>query len=517
MSDQSATPSKRKERKGSRLASWWVVPSLLIFSLLVGMWDVSLRVAQKHEHVPDHHRASRDVERLIKDTTALLHAAHQGGSNGSGGGGAEVTLSQSVQSDLKRVQGDQAEAEHALQDLMQKNKFLQAQLDAIKTAKATGTSSEAAAAAAPGVTVTPAITATAGGASGEHDKWLVIGINTVARKGGHDYLIRTLYALARELPADPSDLLYGRVLVLVANVQDQFHEVFFKAKDLFGPGTHAKAVHFQFIDRESFVELPNPHPNSRDQGNPNMPGHAVRKQTRDVVSVMREATKVGRRGKYYLFLEDDMLLCPSGFAAIQYMLHKSALYHPDWLAVKASYGMNGIFLHGKDVQPFSEYLERHQARRPPDHLVVEWFAGETPESKRYKHHGGKGLVRANIGFKYNLFDHIGTSSTLRPADQVTDNVVTPPTKTDLYHHFGSNISPTLNILSQTSFPRCYDRLAEPIVFKVEAFDPRECPHDDIWPCDVGVATTSNHDLIDWSSLHTPFNNKKYISLRGRQH
>ena len=48
-----------------------------------------------------------------------------------------------------------------------------------------------------------------------------------------------------------------------------------------------------------------------------------------------------------------------------------------------------------------------QVRRPPDHLVVEWFAGETPEAAGHK----KG--RANIGFKFNLFDHIGVVSTLR--------------------------------------------------------------------------------------------------------
>ncbi len=50
---------------------------------------------------------------------------------------------------------------------------------------------------------------------------------------------------------------------------------------------------------------------------------------------------------------------------------------------------------------FAGYLTQHQQRRPPDHLVVEWYAGESAESKAYK--GG----RANIGFKYNMFNHIG--------------------------------------------------------------------------------------------------------------
>ena len=73
------------------------------------------------------------------------------------------------------------------------------------------------------------------------------------------------------------------------------------------------------------------------------------------------------------------------------------------------------------------------------------FVGETAESKAYK---GK---RVNIGYRYNLFDHIGKISTLRSE-------------------------------KSGSFPGCYDELLEPTVFQVEAFSPHQCPKDDIWPC-----------------------------------
>jgi hypothetical protein len=50
---------------------------------------------------------------------------------------------------------------------------------------------------------------------------------------------------------------------------------------------------------------------------------------------------------------------------------------------------------------------RRQARRPPDHLVVEYFAGETPEARTLK------AGRPHFGFRYNLCDHLGKQSTLR--------------------------------------------------------------------------------------------------------
>ena len=109
--------------------------------------------------------------------------------------------------------------------------------------------------------------------------------------------------------------------------------------------------------------------------------------------------------------------------------------------------MNGVLMHnGKDLKAFADYLAQHQARRPPDHLVVEWFAGEKPQSARYK----KG--RAHMAFRYNIFDHLGKRSSLR-----------------------STNSP--------AYPICYEPLVEPVLFEVEAFKPKVCANEDIWPCD----------------------------------
>jgi len=197
---------------------------------------------------------------------------------------------------------------------------------------------------------------------------------------------------------------------------------------------------------------------SNDLGNANVPGYLVRRQTRSIAAVIRKNLN---RAQYYMFLEDDMRFCRDGFRAIQYLLDKATRYHGHWLAVRASYGMNGIFLPNDDLAVFASYLIAQQQRRPPDHLVVEWFAGETPEAKRHKQD------RVNVGFKFNLLDHIGVVSTLRSQ-------------------------------KSSSFPRCYEPLLQPTVFEVEAYNPLQCPRDDIWPCRT-ANPDSPQQLVDWAA------------------
>lgn len=59
-------------------------------------------------------------------------------------------------------------------------------------------------------------------------QWLTIGMTTIPRRNGADYLSRTLQTLLEELPLDKTDPLYGHVRVLVMNNRPGNHSVYYK-------------------------------------------------------------------------------------------------------------------------------------------------------------------------------------------------------------------------------------------------------------------------------------------------
>ena len=273
---------------------------------------------------------------------------------------------------------------------------------------------------------------------------IVVGIPTMSRKQNPDYLMRVLESYKQQLSASPSDALWGRIKIVVMNNElNRPHTVYERAKEKFSKTATGRA-HFSFHEKSNpplSHQLPARGAKRKPGG---APSSKQRKQTLDVVHLTRFIANV-YEPQAYMFTEDDFTLCAGGLEALQYLMRKATAYAGDWLSIRFSFGLNGLLLPGKDMNAIADYLERHQHYRPPDHLTVEWFAGETKESAAYKG------ARQHLAFKYNILDHIGAISTLR-----------------------THKAP--------DYPKCWQILGMPTNFQVESFDESSCPHDDVSPC-----------------------------------
>lgn len=298
---------------------------------------------------------------------------------------------------------------------------------------------------------------------------IVLGIPTVPRPKGVNYLEETLQATLPFVGGDVAgDPPRQSVTVLVVNLHGPGHTAFEEARrrhEGVTPGVEFLSVGVDGFDGfGGFVEAVGDglsmdgHPVGNRKS---LPTPKVKKQTRDLAYLLRVAAG---RANTYLFMEDDMRLCEGGLEAIKRILDKAYSYYPDWIAVRASFGMNGIFIQAKDMLPFADFLEVHQNRRPPDHLVVEWFVGETADTLEYK---GE---RPHLSFRYNIFEHLGAISTLR-----------------------GKISP--------KYPSCFEELTTNTLFEVEVFDSTRCPNDDVSPCDVPSSSKADFPNVNWPALN----------------
>jgi hypothetical protein len=290
--------------------------------------------------------------------------------------------------------------------------------------------------------------------------WIVIGIPSVSRKDGLDYLNPALDYIAEQLPDPykrPGELFVDRVKILVlSNSRESAHPAFEKAQKRFNPKVNPIGRYFVFVKNQSPVT----EGLKRDNGSPNVPGARVRQQTLDMASVYEEAAKL----KPWLFflMEDDFRLCPHFFQVLHYALFKVNLVDPNWLMLRISYGLAGGVMHGSDTRAFAKYLRDNVMRRPPDHLLVEWFAGEKPASAAYKG------TRKHFAFRYNLLQHFGTVSSLRAS-------------------------------KQGRYAGCFEALDSGSLFEVEVFKAKECPNEDVWPCPPGQWTEA-HPALDLGGL-----------------
>ena len=146
-----------------------------------------------------------------------------------------------------------------------------------------------------------------------------------------------------------------------------------------------------------------------------------------------------------LLLEDDFEICPNSLLAILYVIQKVTRWNSHWLAIRVSYGLNGIIMKlgaRADVQRLKLWLADHiHTRQPVDHLFYQFCLHEANQVDN---------KRQLFTYRSNLFHHIGSVSNF----QGRRGRYNPP-------------------CHQVS----YDWLQN-----YERFRNEDCPHEDISPC-----------------------------------
>jgi hypothetical protein len=306
--------------------------------------------------------------------------------------------------------------------------------------------------------------------------WLLIGMPSVPRRNDVDYLKMTLSRLADDLPRHDADALLGAVHVVVVNNRPGAHRVFEDARRRFElVGDSA----FEFADGGGYERWPRAYDelmrgaNERKRRGYTRPSPMQQAQTRDVISMLQLVhERYADRYRYFMFMEDDFLVCPHALLALQYAMRKAAANvaggDGDWTGMRCSFGLNGVVVRMRDLRFLIDYMADGLEVRPPDHLVTEWLAKETPAAAAYF-----GERRTIAAFKYNLFHHIGRVSSLR-----------------------KNESP--------AYPECYEQLGPPTLFDVESWTKKKCPNDDVFPCEPGNKRRLHappDGLMPWEQLY----------------
>ena len=186
--------------------------------------------------------------------------------------------------------------------------------------------------------------------------------------------MRTLESIAAELPRSQDHFLFGNILVVVVKANKWNHREYHEVKRMFQDIKFSKRSYFEFVDqpknlsKRSAIKIGNIE--VRDK-----PDFRVRKQSLDIVNVI---LSVANKSQYYMFIEDNIFLCPFAFYHVHHMLSKATdEFNDNWLSIRASFGMNEILLHNSDLKFFSYYLLLHFEDKTPDLLMNEWYMGHT--------------------------------------------------------------------------------------------------------------------------------------------
>ena len=218
--------------------------------------------------------------------------------------------------------------------------------------------------------------ASSGCSEGALPVWLRFAIVSIARRNDADYLLRTIHSILEQLPATANHPVRASTDMVIVNNNDppEQHAAFHAASARF-------AGRAKFVNK-AILDPPLACPGTRRGGSRTAtPKPAVQRQSCDLVAAFRALLSVHPAAVHLILLEDDWLLCPHGLLAINHAIDKAYTYDRRWLALRVSYGFNGVIVPQADLPSLTDHLASHFSRRPPDHLLFEWFSGERPETR----------------------------------------------------------------------------------------------------------------------------------------
>jgi hypothetical protein len=273
--------------------------------------------------------------------------------------------------------------------------------------------------------------------------FLIIGINTVARKTGQnykDYLTIVLQSLISKL-----DLFFAthnekikykkRILVFVQDNTIESHPSFDKQRDI--SNEYYDIIFFKNEKRfeDPFEDDPNHNylsPHNEE------PGHKARQQTCDVISMVRHVM-AHFSFQHFMFMEDDFLTCSDTIPEMLRILDTIASRTKNnYCMIKIAYGMSGVILNRENLDNFITYTEHNIDQLPIDNIIQIYAYHDKDligiNNMKLPFHSCATSKKNSYSVKKILQEHIGSISTFEERNK--ENFRPPFSKCNDKIHFG---------------------------------------------------------------------------------
>lgn len=310
--------------------------------------------------------------------------------------------------------------------------------------------------------------------------WLLIAIPTLRRKA--DYLTRTVHSLVNQLDAlqevsSEASQLVASIKVAIIN-QRPFgprHQAFEQLKVQL-----RNDPRFLFLSninpiQDPFISLEDPNDlnNTFDR-----PGKKVRRQSLDYLAMMNNPKLP--KSEFFMFMEDDFPICPAALLTLKYLTTKSDLLLPSWIALRVSFGMNGILMRSQSLPSFSAYVWAYFPLKPIDLLFVRWIKHDFEDWKhrRYEITQEHPYLKYFNGINFGTAPiHVEEFSTLLASSDTSTRLVT--FRWNLFQHIG--LTSSLRLTGVQNPPVCWMSYSDQL-WGFDGFDISMCEYDDISPC-----------------------------------